>query len=73
MNEIKITCTFDDNTKRMHRFPIDPGPEGITGVVYVPQGSPIPDFLNIRLRTRAEAQAEKKGMDELNRGEGLQK
>ena len=62
-NEIQITATFDDDTKRMHRFTIDAG-QGITGAIYVPKDSSVPDVVTVRLRTKAEAEAEKKGEDE---------
>lgn len=57
-NKVEVVATFDDDSKRFHRFLIDEG-QGITGSVYVPKSSPVPDIVTIRLRTKAEA--EKKG------------
>ena len=59
-SKIEITATFDDDSKRFHRFIIDEG-QGIAGSIYVPKDSQgIPEFVNIRLRTKAKADAEKK-------------
>lgn len=62
--QIEVVATFDDDTKRQHRFTIDEG-QGITGSIYVPKGSAVPDIVTIRLRTQAEAkaEAEKKGQE----------
>jgi hypothetical protein len=60
--QIEVVATFDDDTKRMHRFTIDEG-QGITGSVYIPKGSAVPDIVTIRLRTRSQAEAEKKGQE----------
>lgn len=57
--EIQITATFDDDTKRMHRFLIDEGQE-VTGAIYVPKGKSVPDRVSIRLRTKAEVDKEGK-------------
>jgi hypothetical protein len=61
-NKIEITATFDDDSKRFHRFTIDES-QGVTGTVYVPKDSAVPDFVNVRLRTRSEAESEKKGKE----------
>lgn len=54
----KLVATFDDDSKRFHRFIIDAGQE-ITGSIYVPKDSQgIPEFVNIRLRTKAQADVE---------------
>jgi hypothetical protein len=53
-----ITATFDDDTKRMHRFIIDEG-QGIQGSIYIPKGSEVPDVVSIKLRTRANVEREK--------------
>jgi hypothetical protein len=50
--DIQITATFDNDTKRMHRFLIDEGQE-ITGSVYILKGKEIPDKVSIQLRTKA--------------------
>ncbi len=54
MSDIEIIATFDDDTKRMHRFVIDGG-QAVTGVIYVPKGSAVPDIVTIKLHTKAEA------------------
>ncbi len=56
--DIQITATFDDDTKRMHRFLIDEG-QDIAGAIYLPKGSAVPDVVTLRLRTKAEAEAAK--------------
>lgn len=56
--KIEITATFDDDSKRYHRFTIDEA-QGITGAVYVPKGGEVPDLITVRLRTKAEAEREK--------------
>lgn len=55
--EIKITATFDDDTKRMHRFIIDDG-QPVTGTIYVPKDSAVPDVVVLRLRTKADKDRE---------------
>jgi len=49
---LEITATFDDDTKRMHRFLIDGGQE-VTGAIYIPKGKEIPSKILIQLRTKA--------------------
>lgn len=46
----KITATFDQDSKRYHRFTIDEG-RGIVGTIYVPRGEDVPDEIVIALRT----------------------
>ena len=51
--DISITATFDDDTKRMHRFIIDDG-QSVTGTIYVPKDSTtMPETVIVRLRTKA--------------------
>ena len=54
----EIMATFDDDTKRMHRFTIDEG-QGVKGIVFVPKDSEVPDVLIVRLSTKAEAEKQK--------------
>ena len=54
----EVTATFDDDTKRMHRFIIDEG-QAVKGVLYIFKDSTIPDSITIRLRTKAEAEKAK--------------
>lgn len=61
-NKIEITATFSDDTKNYHAFVIDEG-QSIRGSLYILKGAEIPDSLIIHLRTRAEADAEKKGKE----------
>ncbi len=51
--EKELTATYDQDSKRFHRFTVDGGQE-IIGSIYVPKGSTVPDLINIRLRTKAE-------------------
>jgi len=46
----KITATFDQDSKRYHRFLIDEG-QGIVGNIYVPKGEDVPGEISIALRT----------------------
>lgn len=56
-NEIKVTATFDDDTKRTHRFVIDDG-QGVKGNLYFPRDKQVPDVVIIHLRTRADVEKE---------------
>ena len=56
---IEITATYSRDSKNYHVFPIDES-QPVKGSVYVLMGSEIPDPVVIHLRTRAEAEAEKK-------------
>jgi len=49
----KVTATFDQDTRRFHRFIIDEG-QGITGVIYIPKGEEVPDQVTIELKTARE-------------------
>jgi hypothetical protein len=60
MKEKKITATFQDDTKRFHKFVVDDG-QDIKGTFYLPKDREVPDVFIVRFRTRAEAEAEKKG------------
>ena len=51
--EIQLTATFDQDSKRYHRFKIDEG-QGVTGSIYIPKGKEIPDKVTIRLLTAAD-------------------
>lgn len=52
--EKEITATYDQDSKRYHRFMIDEG-QGITGMIYIPKNEKVPDTpLVIQLRTKAE-------------------
>jgi len=51
--ENQITATYDQDSKRFHRFLIDPG-QKITGTIYIPKDEPVPDNLTIQLRTKGE-------------------
>lgn len=56
--QIEIIATFDENTKRMHRFIINEG-QAIRGNLYILQGDEIPDLVIIHLKTRGEVETEK--------------
>lgn len=53
MSGLEITATFDDDTKRMHRFIIDDG-QGIVGTIYIPKGEAIPDEIVVKFLTAAD-------------------
>ncbi len=53
--EKKLTATYEQDSKRFHRFSIDDG-QGITGAIYVPKTEPVPDTVTIRLKTKGESQ-----------------
>jgi hypothetical protein len=55
--ENQITATYDQDSKRYHRFLIDPG-QGITGTIYIPKDMKIPDSVTIHFRTKANGQKE---------------
>jgi|GEM_PF-1457822 hypothetical protein len=58
--QASIVATYDDDTKRMHRFIISEG-QGFSGSIYIPKGAEIPDSITVKLQTKAEAD---KAMDE---------
>ena len=49
--QIQITCTYDQDTKRMHRYLIDAG-QPITGVIYVPRTAKPPESVVLKLRVK---------------------
>lgn len=49
--EKELKATFEQDSKRFHRYAIDPGQE-ITGAIYVPKGTKPPAILRIRLTTK---------------------
>ncbi|MGA2466166.1 MAG: hypothetical protein ABSH06_17675 [Thermodesulfobacteriota bacterium] len=58
-NKIELTAIFNHDSKRFHCFSINEA-QGIAGAIYVPKDSAVPDVVTVRLRTRSQAQAEKK-------------
>ena len=46
-----ITATYDQDSKRYHRYIIDEG-QGIVGNIYIPKNSEIPKELTISLRVK---------------------
>jgi hypothetical protein len=55
--ELTLTATYDQDSKRFHRFLIDVG-QVMTGTIYVPKNEPVPDAVTIRLRTKAGSRAD---------------
>jgi hypothetical protein len=53
METAKVTATFDDDSKRYHRFIIDEGQE-IVGTIYVPKGEEVPEAVLVVLQTKNE-------------------
>lgn len=53
--ETKVTAFFDGDSKRFHRFLIDPGQE-VNGSLYIPKGSQIPDEIVILFRSRKNSE-----------------
>jgi len=51
--EKKVVATYDQDSKRYHRFLIDSG-QGITGTIYVPKDKAVPDCLIVTLKTKGE-------------------
>lgn len=51
--EKELTATYDQDSKRYHRFLIDGG-QGITGTIYVLKDKEIPDSVTISLKTKGE-------------------
>lgn len=52
--QVSIVAIFDDDSKRFHRFIISEG-QGVAGSIYIPKGAEIPDFITVKLQTKAEA------------------
>jgi hypothetical protein len=48
-----LTATYDQDSKRFHRFLLDYGQE-LTGTLYVPKNEPVPDTVTIHLKTKGE-------------------
>ena len=53
--EITIRATYQQDSKRYHRFSIDVG-QGVTGAIYVPKNETVPDTVTVRLKTKGETQ-----------------
>jgi len=53
----KITASYDQDSKRYHRFIIDEG-QGVVGNIYFPKGEDIPDEIAITLRTPGKRKKE---------------
>ena len=51
MSEKQLVVTYDQDSKRYHRYIIDEG-QGIVGNIYVPKDSEIPKQLIIKLRVK---------------------
>lgn len=51
--QIQITCTYDTDTKRMHRFIIDAG-QPVSGTIYVPRTAKPPETVILKLRVRGQ-------------------
>lgn len=51
--EKEITATYDQDSKRFHRFLINEGQE-VKGAIYVSKNKEVPDKITIRLKTRGE-------------------
>ena len=47
----EITASYDQDSKRYHRYVIDEG-QGIVGNIYVPKGREIPKELTITLKVK---------------------
>ncbi len=47
----EITATFDQDSKRYHRYLIDEG-QGVVGTIYIPKEKEIPKEVIIRLKVK---------------------
>jgi hypothetical protein len=47
----EVIATYDQDSKRYHRFLIDVG-QFVTGVIYVKKGDKIPDSFTVNLKTK---------------------
>lgn len=47
----EVTATFDQDSKRYHRYIIDEG-QGIVGTIYIPKGREIPREVVVNLRVK---------------------
>jgi hypothetical protein len=48
---MEVTATYDQDSKRYHRYLIDPG-QPVIGNLYVKKGDKPPESINIRLRVK---------------------
>lgn len=46
---IEVSCTYDADTKRCHRYIVDPG-QVITGSIYVTKSEKIPESVILRFK-----------------------
>ena len=51
MSDKQLTATYDQDSKRYHRYIIDEG-QGIVGNLYIPKDSEIPKQVIINLRVK---------------------
>jgi len=49
--QLEIVATYDQDSKRYHRYLIDPG-QPVIGNLYVRKGDKPPESINIRLRVK---------------------
>jgi hypothetical protein len=57
----KLTATYDQDSKRFHRYVIDEG-QGIVGNIYIPKNEDVPDEIAISLETPGGKKREEKGL-----------
>ncbi len=48
---VELESTFDQDSKRFHRFVIDEG-QGLVGNIYVPKDMDIPKFVTVNLNIK---------------------
>ena len=51
--EKELIATYDQDSKRYHRFLIG-GDQEITGTIYIPKDKEVPDRVTISLKTKEE-------------------
>lgn len=51
--EIEVTATYDQDSKRYHRYLIDSG-QPVIGNLYVKKGDKPPDVVTIKLRVKGK-------------------
>ena len=51
MSEKQLTATYDQDSKRYHRYIIDEG-QDIVGNIYIPKTSEVPKEVTIRLKVK---------------------
>ena len=49
--QIEVTCTYDQDTKRTHRYIVDPG-QPVSGTLYVPKGTTPPESVILKLQVK---------------------